>query len=65
MRAFSYFCVLLLVLMAGPVQARPAPDSFADLTAKLLPTVVQITTSRRWGLALLSIRRDLSSPTIM
>ena len=46
MRAFSSFCVLLLVLMAGPVQARPAPDSFADLTAKLLPTVVQITTSQ-------------------
>ena len=26
--------------------ARPAPDSFADLTAKLLPTVVNISTSQ-------------------
>jgi serine protease Do len=30
----------------GPVGARPAPDSFADLAAKLLPTVVNISTSQ-------------------
>ena len=34
------FAVLFLV--AGPAAARPAPDSFADLTAKLLPSVVNI-----------------------
>jgi serine protease Do len=31
-----------LFLAAMPAMARPAPDSFADLTAKLLPSVVNI-----------------------
>ena len=31
-----------LTLAATPAPARPAPDSFADLTAKLLPSVVNI-----------------------
>jgi serine protease Do len=31
-----------LILAAMPAMARPAPDSFADLTAKLLPSVVNI-----------------------
>jgi serine protease Do len=38
-----------LVFLAAPVSgafARPAPDSFADLAAKLLPTVVSIATSQ-------------------
>jgi serine protease Do len=33
------------VLMAAPAIARPAPDSFADLAAKLLPAVVNISSS--------------------
>ena len=40
---------LALVFMAAPLSqafARPAPDSFADLAAKLLPTVVSIATSQ-------------------
>ena len=36
----------VLFLAAVPAAARPAPDSFADLTAKLLPTVVNISTSQ-------------------
>jgi len=36
----------LLVLVAVPAGARPAPDSFADLADKLLPTVVNIATSQ-------------------
>ena len=38
--------VPLLALGIGPAAARPAPDSFADLAAKLLPTVVNIATSQ-------------------
>jgi serine protease Do len=41
--------VLALILFAGAPQmvlARPAPDSFADLAGKLLPTVVNIATSQ-------------------
>jgi len=37
---------LLLVLAAVPAGARPAPESFADLADKLLPTVVNIATSQ-------------------
>jgi serine protease Do len=44
---------LILVLMAAAIlfgvtgaQARPAPESFADLAAKLLPAVVNISTSQ-------------------
>jgi serine protease Do len=37
---------VLIVLAAGPAAARPAPDSFADLAAKLLPAVVNISTTQ-------------------
>src|SRR5665213_2871686 len=37
---------LAVFTLNGPAATRPAPDSFADLTAKLLPSVVQITTSQ-------------------
>lgn len=37
------FCAVLLMI---PALARPAPDSFADLSARLLPTVVNISTSQ-------------------
>lgn len=50
MRLVKALCAALLLVTApaitGPVQARPAPDSFADLAAKLLPTVVNIATSQ-------------------
>ena len=42
-------CVLIVLasLAAGlPASARPAPDSFADLAAKLLPSVVNISTTQ-------------------
>lgn len=37
---------MLLAVFAAPAFARPAPDSFADLAEKLLPTVVNISTSQ-------------------
>ena len=47
MRALKSVCAILaLVLTAAPVAARPAPDSFADLANKLLPSVVNISTSQ-------------------
>jgi serine protease Do len=47
MRAPKSLCVLLaLALASAPAWARPAPDSFADLAGKLLPTVVNISTSQ-------------------
>ena len=48
MRALhSLFAILALGLAAaGPAWARPAPDSFADLAGKLLPSVVNISTSQ-------------------
>jgi serine protease Do len=42
----SLFAALAVVLALGPAAARPAPDSFADLAAQLLPTVVNIATSQ-------------------
>jgi len=39
-------CAILALILATPAVARPAPDSFADLAAKLLPTVVNISTSQ-------------------
>ena len=45
-RTLKPFLVVLLVLFATPAFARPAPDSFADLAEKLLPTVVNISTSQ-------------------
>src|SRR5436853_3794481 len=46
--ALAAVAALLLVLPAGapPVAARPAPDSFADLAGKLLPSVVNISTTQ-------------------
>src|SRR5262249_50641212 len=42
----SLFLLLAALLFAVPAAARPAPDSFADLTARLLPSVVNISTSQ-------------------
>jgi len=39
--------LLLAALAAAPVQARPAPDSFADMADRLLPAVVNISTTQR------------------
>src|SRR5476651_1457977 len=47
--AFLGYAILALTLAAPaltPALARPAPDSFADLAGKLLPTVVNISTSQ-------------------
>ena len=46
--ALAVCAVLALGLgpQINPAMARPAPDSFADLAAKLLPTVVNIATSQ-------------------
>ncbi|MBN9587745.1 MAG: serine protease [Alphaproteobacteria bacterium 64-11] len=50
MRIFKVLCAILAVSVplwaAAPALARPAPDSFADLADKLLPTVVNIATSQ-------------------
>ncbi len=43
---FVFAVCALLALGLSQVSARPAPDSFADLAAKLLPTVVNIATSQ-------------------
>ena len=44
LRRFALYALLALSLTAVPVVARPAPDSFADLADKLLPSVVNIAT---------------------
>src|ERR1700734_4112813 len=44
--SFGYALVLCLVGLSQPALARGAPDSFADLSAKLLPSVVNIATSQ-------------------
>src|ERR1700685_4586032 len=46
MRVRLLFLVLIAAGAAMPALARPAPDSFADLADKLLPTVVSIATSQ-------------------
>jgi serine protease Do len=46
MRMRARLLAFLMVLVAVPAMARPAPDSFADLADKLLPTVVNIATSQ-------------------
>jgi len=46
MRPFTSLFAVLALLVAAPAWARPAPDSFADLVSKLLPTVVNISTSQ-------------------
>ena len=38
--------LILAVAVATPTLARPAPDSFADLAARLLPAVVNISTTQ-------------------
>ena len=45
-RRLSCLLPVLLTLAAAPALARPAPDSFADLAKRLLPTVVNIATSQ-------------------
>src|SRR5688572_27187672 len=42
MRVLKFLCAIALLLTTPPALARPAPESFADLANKLLPTVVQI-----------------------
>jgi serine protease Do len=48
MRASRSLFAILMLVVGGliPAVARPAPDSFADLANKLLPTVVNISTSQ-------------------
>ena len=48
MRFVPGFAALLFsaILVSAPALARGAPDSFADLSAKLLPTVVNIATTQ-------------------
>jgi serine protease Do len=46
MRIVKSLCAILVLAAAAPAAARPAPDSFADLAAKLLPSVVNISTSQ-------------------
>ena len=51
MRLYPVLFAFLILAMGAlraplPAQARPAPDSFADLADKLLPTVVNISTSQ-------------------
>src|SRR5678815_4664522 len=43
---FAFLTVVLVSLTPTMLLARPAPDSFADLANKLLPTVVNINTSQ-------------------
>jgi serine protease Do len=45
--AVAAFCALLATAPLGPAAARPAPASFADLAARLLPSVVNISTTQR------------------
>jgi serine protease Do len=46
MRLCSAFFLLAFAALAMPAWARGAPDSFADLSAKLLPSVVNIATTQ-------------------
>jgi len=45
-RSFVAGVALAGALIATPLAARPAPESFADLSQQLLPTVVNISTSQ-------------------
>jgi serine protease Do len=42
----AFIALAALTLAAAVVQARPAPDSFADLAEKLLPGVVNVSTTQ-------------------
>lgn len=44
--AAAFIAGLLLLMPGAPVHARPAPDSFADLADRLLPAVVNISSSQ-------------------
>ncbi|MDE2166497.1 MAG: DegQ family serine endoprotease [Alphaproteobacteria bacterium] len=44
--ASRVLALILAVAVATPAFARPAPDSFADLAARLLPAVVNISTTQ-------------------
>ena len=46
LRSFAIGVCAILALTVPAAFARPAPDSFADLAGKLLPTVVNISTSQ-------------------
>src|ERR1700689_5336832 len=46
MRAFQCLFAFCALVLAIPAWGRSAPDSFADLANKLLPTVVNISTSQ-------------------
>ncbi len=45
-RSVAFAALLLVVLAAPAALARPAPDSFADLAERLLPAVVNISTTQ-------------------
>ncbi len=45
-RLMAALVVLTMILAQAQAQARPAPDSFADLADRLLPAVVNISTSQ-------------------
>lgn len=57
--ALALAFVAALPVAAPPVQARPAPDSFADLAERLLPSVVNISTTQT-----VAPRRDRQGPDI-
>jgi serine protease Do len=43
---FRILAVLFALVFAAPAMARPAPDSFSDLSNKLLPSVVNVSTTQ-------------------
>jgi serine protease Do len=45
-RVVAALLLIALILAPEPALAKPAPDSFADLAAKLLPSVVNISTTQ-------------------
>ena len=45
-RLMALLIVIAAALISWPAAARPAPDSFADLAEKLLPSVVNISTTQ-------------------
>jgi serine protease Do len=44
--AIAFLFIAQACLFSNPAAARPSPDSFADLAAKLLPSVVNISTTQ-------------------
>ena len=47
LRWLALLAVLAALTAAGAAHARPAPDSFADLAEKLLPGVVNVSTTQK------------------